>query len=159
MSRLSAEAQLYVGKIDRKIEPPSGFTFEEKAVWQEVADSKPADWFTKDTIILLETYCRAVIRIRWLEAQMKKLGKAVQSAADDDDLKIAMNHYDKVVKWWDVTSRNLQSLATKMRLTQQARTDSRVAANASRKIPVAAKQPWVVEDLDCDVLDDILGEA
>jgi hypothetical protein len=114
----------------RRPEPPEELTDEQAAEWRSVCNSLPADWFCRETHPLLAQYCRHVVSSRRV-AQLI----AAAEAADDFDL----IEYDRLGKMAERESRIIASLATKMRISQQATYDK------SKKKPTQARRPWDVD--------------
>jgi hypothetical protein len=100
-----------------------------RALWTEIVESKPADWFGPDSLPILEEYVQAVGMCRHLAGMVDR----AMGAGDDDLLKQRLDMRDK-------ESRRAVSLATKMRLTQQSRYGARDAERADRKAKGA--RPW-----------------
>lgn len=88
----------------------------------------PADWFPRETHALLTQYCRHVVRSR----RIAQLIAACEASEDLD-----LEQYDKLLKMQEREGRAISSLATRMRITQQAT----VRAEKARK-PSQVKKPW-----------------
>lgn len=104
-------------------------TEEERALWRDIVESKPADWFGPDSLPILKEYIRAVATGNLLAA---KIGAAL----DGDDaslIKFLLDMRDK-------EARRASSLATKLRLTQQSRYGARSADRANHR--ATGKRPW-----------------
>jgi hypothetical protein len=116
--------------LDRteRIKPPHDLVDEEVEVWVAVVNNEPADWFSPSTAPLLANYCRHVVSAR-------RVAELIERATSDPDLNIA--DYDRLLKMQERESRCLSSLATKMRISQQATTNHR----GNRK-PGVVKKPW-----------------
>ena len=120
------------------VRPPGGFGFgtapkdlsgAERQLWDEIVESKPADWFGPDNAPLLKEYVRAAVACDQFAARV-----ANAMAGDDDGLvKTTLDLRDR-------ESRRAASLATKMRLTQQSRYGARDAARADSR--AQGKRPW-----------------
>lgn len=108
--------------------PPHDLTDEETEIWVAIVDCEPADKFSPATAPLLAQYCRHVI-------QARRIGELVEQATGDPQLSIS--DYDRLLRMQDRESRALSSLATKMRLSQQATTNHR-----GNKKPIVSKKPW-----------------
>jgi hypothetical protein len=93
-------------------EPGSFLTPEERGVWDAIVASKAPDWFTADTVPLLEGLCRAVAMTRWLAVHI-----AEAQATDPVDF----TKLNAMLKMQDREQRGASSLATKLRLTLQSR--------------------------------------
>lgn len=108
--------------------PPQELTKEQAAEWHAVVDRMPADWFPRETQALLVQYCRHVVAARRI-AQL--LASAERAKSLDIDA------YDKLLKMQEREGRAISSLATRMRITQQAT----VRAESARK-PGQISAPW-----------------
>lgn len=111
----------------RRPEPPQELTEEQSEEWLAVVNRLPADWFPRETWPMLAQYCRHVVSARRV-AQLI----AAQEAAEEFDI----DAYDKLLKLQEREGRALSSLATRMRITQQATYDK------SKKKPLQPKKPW-----------------
>jgi chaperone required for assembly of F1-ATPase len=112
--------------------PPNELTPEQTEEWRAVVDRMPADWFPRETHGLLVQYCRHVVAARRI-AQL--INKTERAKAFDVDV------YDKLLKMQEREGRAISSLATRMRITQQAT----VRAESARK-PEQLAAPWEEDD-------------
>lgn len=110
-------------------EPPADLAESERALWREIVESKPLDWFGPDSLPVLKEYVRAVSMCDHLSTVVK----GVFRGGDIDEMKKALDMRDK-------EARRAASLATKMRLTQQSRYGARSAERADRQ--ASGKRPW-----------------
>jgi hypothetical protein len=108
---------------------PPELTAAEAVLWREIVESKPADWFGPDSLPILKEYVRATAMCDHLAVMV---GKALD-LGDGDVVKQYLDMRDK-------ESRRAVSLATKMRLTQQARYGPRDADRADRR--ASGARPW-----------------
>ena len=92
-------------------EPPPELTNEQRIEWILVVNSLPADWFPDETHKVLAQYCRHAVTSRHVSQMIEQM-----EAGDNIDV----TEYDKLLKMQERESRILVSLATKMRITQQA---------------------------------------
>ena len=99
-----------ISAIDRP-EPLAELTNEQRIEWILVVNSLPADWFPDETHKVLAQYCRHAVASRHVSQMVEQL-----EAGKDIDV----SEYDKLLKMQERESRILVSLATKMRMTQQA---------------------------------------
>lgn len=113
--------------VDRQ-KPPHDLNDEEVEVWAAVTSCVAADWFNKGNAPLLTQYCRHVI-------QAKRLGELIERATSSDQL--AIEDYDRLLKMQQRESAVISSLATKMRISQQATTNHR-----GNKNPGSGRRPW-----------------
>lgn len=98
----------------RRPEPPAELTDEQADEWRAIVNRLPADWFPRETWGLLAQYCRHVTRARRL-AQLL----VAAEAAEEVDVK----EYRELLRSEEEQSRAISSLATRMRISQQATYD------------------------------------
>lgn len=91
---------------------PRELSPEAAAEWRAVVEALPADWFNAGSVPLLTQYCRHVVTGR----RVGQLIRALDLAEGGLDL----TQYDKLLKMQERESRAISSLATRMRITQQA---------------------------------------
>lgn len=108
--------------------PPNELTAEQADEWRAVVDRMPADWFPRETHGMLTQYCRHVIAARRIAQLINKTEKA--KAFDVDA-------YDKLLKMQEREGRAISSIATRMRITQQA-----TVRAESAKRPSQITAPW-----------------
>jgi hypothetical protein len=111
-------------------EPPEKLSERQKEEWRAVVGRMPANWFTRENEALLVDHCRWVERGDELEA-------VIQETVDDGCTEERLRLF-KAAK--EVTS-TLATLATKMRMSQQARHEKGVAANLVRH-ETDGTRPW-----------------
>jgi hypothetical protein len=130
--RKSAAALSVVGKspieATERPRPPSELTTEQKREWVDVVNRLPADWFPRETLGLLSQYCRHVVAAR-------HVAQLIERVEANDELDI--EQYDRLLKMQEREGRALSSLATRMRITQQASYD----AKRGKGKPLT-KKPW-----------------
>ncbi|MEM9085315.1 MAG: hypothetical protein AAGB23_05280 [Pseudomonadota bacterium] len=107
--------------------PLAELTGEQSQVWLDVVNRLPAEWFPKETHGLLAQYCRHIVSAR-------RVAQLLEQAEGDDGLEI--EDYDRLLKMQEREGRAISSLATRMRLSQQATYD------AKKSKPKAGKKPW-----------------
>ena len=131
MPRKSA-AELAVSAAVVKVEPrpvaPSHIPDDEADEWEAIVSALPADWFSRDNLILLEQHVHHIGRARRLSQLI-----AAAEQADPVDYGEMKTLYDMQEK----QTRLIQAGATKMRLSQQTKHD-REKGKGGRK----AKAPW-----------------
>jgi hypothetical protein len=101
---------------------------EQKDVWRHIVDDLPADWFRPSNHALLVQYVRHIVASRRI-AQLIELEEASESFSVDT--------YAQLLAIQEREGRVMSSLATKMRLTQQAMFDDK-----KRKPQTSGKKPW-----------------
>lgn len=125
-------AQTIAGAVSRleRPAPPSELTDEQATEWWAVVNRMPATYFPRETHAMLVQYCRHVVTARRV-AQL--------IAATEMQSPINVDVYKDLLKMQEAEGRAISSLATRMRLTQQA------TVNAKTQKPLdlgAAKKPW-----------------
>lgn len=135
MSRKSTASLSVVAIGSReRLEPPDDLTTEQSALWNAVTDSKPVDWFDKDSAPLLKEYVRAAVMSDWLAVQ-------VDTAKGSDDVAVL----DKYLRLRDMESKRVSAIGTKLRLTPQSRYNPASAHVASKHTHSGGK-PWQLRE-------------
>ena len=111
-------------------EPLAEMTNEQRIEWILVVNSLPADWFPDQTHKVLAQYCRHAVTGRHVSQMIQQIELA--------DI-IDVVEYDKLLKMQERESRMIVSLATKMRITQQATYHPEKTKSAT-----VIKPPWEV---------------
>lgn len=123
-------ASLAVAEPVQKLERPDApydLTDEQSEEWWAVVNSLPADWFPRETHGVLAQYCRHIVASR-------RVAQLVAACESSPDLDLA--EYDQLLKMQEREGRALSSLATRLRITQQATVDKRTIK------PKSVKKPW-----------------
>jgi hypothetical protein len=125
----------------RRPEPPEELTDEQALEWRAVVNRLSADWFPRETHGMLAQYCRHVVAARRVAEMIRALEDMLANSdpvAEDGAPTIlsAAKTLDRLLKMQEREGRALSSLATRMRISQQALYDK------SKKKPGAAKKPW-----------------
>lgn len=107
---------------------PYDLTDEQAAEWWAVVNRLPADWFPRETHALLTEYCRHVVKSR-------RIAQLIADAESADEVDI--DTLDKLYKMAERESRAISSLATRMRISQQA-TSTHRANKGTRGV----RKPW-----------------
>lgn len=110
---------------------PYDLTDEQSAEWWAVVNRMPADWFPRETHGMLTQYCRHVVASR-------RVAQLIANA--EKSKKIDIEEYDRLLKMQEREGRAISSLATRMRISQQAT----VRAEQARK-PEMLDNPWEFE--------------
>lgn len=117
--RVSANALEIVAnplEIVERQRPPIDLTPEQCEVWAAVVNCQPADWFTPANSYLLVQYCREISEANFIA------GKIEATKADEGSTLV---DYLLLRQAQEKQSRVIESLATKMRISQQATTNHR----------------------------------
>ena len=134
MAKKSAASMSVVASIkpkDARLVPPRTLTIRQKELWLEIVAAKPSDWFTVDAQSLLLGYVKAIASYEHisLEVEAVEAGKEME-----------LKDVDKLYAMQERQARLMQSFATKMRLTQQARYTTTSAATKSSQ--AGGSRPW-----------------
>ena len=106
---------------------PYDLTDEQSEEWWAVVNRLPADWFPRETHGVLSQYCRHVVTAR----RVAQLVAACEASPDLD-----LGQYDQLLKMQEREGRALSSLATRLRITQQA------TVSKKTQKPSGLKRPW-----------------
>lgn len=115
----------------RRPEPPAELTEEQGEEWRAVVGRLPAEWFPRETHGMLAQYCRHVVAAR-------HVAQIIASVEADSGLDVEA--YDRLLKMQEREGRAISSLATRMRISQQATFDK------AKKKPLVGRRPWKEED-------------
>ena len=117
-----------LGKVEavQRADAPYDLTDEQTEEWWAVVNRLPADWFPRETHGVLAQYCRHVIAAR----------RVAQLVAAEEAGEFDLDRYDQLLRMQEREGRALSSLATRLRITQQATVDKRTQK------PAQAKKPW-----------------
>ena len=114
----------------RRSAPPADLSDEQAEEWRAVVNRLQADWFPRETHAVLAQFCRHVVTARRIAQSMTIMEQSTDDSFD-------MVEYSHLIKLQIGESRILASLATKLRLTQQAT----IRAEQARK-PSQEERPW-----------------
>lgn len=126
-TEVSTVATAEVETVQRP-DAPYDLTDEQAEEWWAVVNRMPADWFPRETHGMLAQYCRHVVAAR----RVAQLVTSIEAEKVFD-----IGAYDKALKMQEREGRAISSLATRMRISQQAT----VSAKTARK-PSQVKKPW-----------------
>jgi hypothetical protein len=116
----------------KRPDPARELTSEQANVWRDVVEDLPADWFRLSNLTILAHYTRHVVASRRV-AQLIEAEEAFDS--------FSVETYGQLLALQEREGRAMASLATKMRLTQQAMFDEK-----KRKPQTSGKEPWEPDD-------------
>jgi len=122
----------------RPLPPPEGFSHDQALLWIAVVATKPAGWFTADTVPILAAYVKATMGHRVVSGELDTF--LPEWLRTDEGLA----RFNRLTAIQDRQARLLSSLATKMRLTQQSRYAARGADRADAK--AGGARPWIGPD-------------
>jgi hypothetical protein len=113
----------------RRAQPPEYLSAAEAGEWRRIVGALPADWFPVETHGLLESYCAHLIERRDLTGLI-----AAEKASPDFTVK----QYNRLLAMRERESRAISSLATRMRISQQATLDRLKKKDAGAQL----RKPW-----------------
>lgn len=116
--------------LPQRLPPPEYLTPAQRALWLDVVDTKPADWFGPDSAPILVEFVRAVETCNQLAGPIA----ATMDGGDPREIASILGVRDREAK-------RAADLATKLRLTQQSRYTPQAAATANKRAQNASK-PW-----------------
>ena len=130
--RTSAAALEVAAPVTREDRPdaPYDLTDEQAEEWWAIVNRMPADWFSRETHGMLAQYCRHVMAAR----RVAQLVADHESGSGDGEFDVET--YDRLLKMQEREGRAISSLATRMRISQQATYDK------SKAKPKQVKRPW-----------------
>jgi phage terminase small subunit len=106
-----------VTKMPLRPSPPDYLPADAQFIWRIVTGARPADYFDAASLGLLEGYARSLAEHRRIMATVEGMDPAADVAT-----------FAKLTRLADAHAARVSQLATRMRLSHQARTDSRKAA-------------------------------
>jgi hypothetical protein len=140
-SAASLQVVTAAGEQNHRQRPPGELSREQAAVWSAIVRAEPADWFSASTRPVLVQYCRHIVAARRAAEMIEALEASIAERAavnGANPLTITLSaseEFDRLLKMQERESRVIASLATKMRITQQATTNHR----GNR---IESKKPW-----------------
>jgi hypothetical protein len=128
-SAASLEITTQTAQIEtiQRPDAPYDLTDEQSEEWWAIVNRMSADWFPRETHAVLAQYCRHVVAAR----RVAQLVNDCEAAAELD-----LARYDALLRMQEREGRAMTSLATKLRITQQA-----TRSDKSKK-PGMVKKPW-----------------
>lgn len=111
---------------------PLDLTPEQSDEWRQIVDGLPADWFPRETWPLLAQFCRHTVTAR-------RVAQLIDAETARPEVDVAS--IDKLMAMQARETASLKTLASAMRLSQQAaRTDG--AAATAKRGGRTVKRPW-----------------
>jgi hypothetical protein len=110
---------------------PYDLTDEQADEWRAMVGRMPADWFPRETWGMLSQYCRHVVSARRVAQLIDLVMKAKKKDFD-------VEGYDQLLRMQEREGRAMSSLATRMRLSQQATYDK----TKKKNVVVSGRRPW-----------------
>ena len=112
--------------------PPANLTPQQQRAWREIVEALPASWFPRETWPLLEQYVRHA-------DQARRIAKLIEQARASE---WSDGTYLKLLAAQRRETQALKSLASSLRLSQQARLRPETAARRREGPGAGDKRPW-----------------
>ena len=142
MPRTSDEARSVIAPPEAFLPtatPPPALGVREAAEWQAIVARLGAAWLPRETHALLTAYCNIVVQLDDVHAALAAFGSSIPEDRP------GWQRYRELTKLRGQLSGQLSSLATKLRLTPQARYDRHwCGAEARRR--ASRPPPWSLGD-------------
>ena len=134
-------------QLKTRREPPGRLTVDEKRIWNKLVDDKPGEWFCEDNLVLLEQYCKVVMRLNGfidlLTAATDRVAAGMFSA--DEERKAALNEMKLFNNCVSQTSKDLNMIARNLRFTPHSRYDPKTTFQGVKEgTKEAESTPWDV---------------
>lgn len=131
--------------------PPPTLNAAEAAVWREIVERLPPDWFTAENRPLLKELCRHighadalsidVAAVREVLADLAAGGGGLAESERRKEVNRATADYHALLRLHAFQTERIGNLATKLRLSQQSRIYERSATPKANNAPAGVK-PW-----------------
>jgi hypothetical protein len=141
-------------------EPPPELEPVEADIWRSITAKLPGDWFAPETVPMLKELCRHIRHANDLAVDLSLARYAIQALRDDPKagaagipytlaerlamISEASKSMERLLRTHGYQSERIGNLATKLRLTNQAKVPAASAARKARDEMKTdpAKQPW-----------------
>ena len=124
-----------VQRIGDRPEPPASLNDRAQDEWFRIANRMPSDWFTDETLSVLQSHCEHVAEGEALQLMIERVRKL---AMTDDE---AFARYKELLKMKREQTAIVLSSGTKMRLLQQSSYTTKASATAKQGGKGGSK-PW-----------------
>lgn len=124
-----------VVRLGDRPEPPMSLNDRAVDEWRRVVNRMPSDWFTDETLSLLQAFCEHVAEGEALQLMIEKVRR---KAMTDDE---CFARYRQLCTMKEAQTRAALSCATKMRLTQQSSYTDK-ASGTAKQASAGGKKPW-----------------
>lgn len=124
-----------VVRLGDRPEPPMSLNDRAVDEWRRVVNRMPSDWFTDETLSLLQAFCEHVAEGEALQLMIEK----VRCKAMTDDECFA--RYRQLCTMKETQTRAALSCATKMRMTQQSSYTDK-ASSTAKQSSAGGRKPW-----------------
>ena len=122
-------------RLGSRPEPPACLNDRAQDEWWRIANRMPSDWFTDETLSILQAHCEHVAEGEALQLMIERVRKL---AMTDDE---AFARYKDLLRMKEAQTRTILSSGTKMRLLQQA-TYTTKAGGTAKSGGMGGSKPW-----------------
>lgn len=122
-------------RLGDRPEPPLSLNDRAVDEWRRVVNRMPSDWFTDETLSLLQAFCEHVAEGEALQLMIEKVRR---KAMTDDE---CFTRYKQLCTMKETQTRATLSCATKMRLTQQSSYTDK-ASGTAKQSSAGGRKPW-----------------
>jgi hypothetical protein len=131
---------------ERRPPPPAQLDARERAIWTKITARLTAEWFTADNAPLLKELCRHIRHADDLSVDLALARAAIDElrktpGPDSEELAEVTQEYRAVLRAHGYQSERIGNLATKLRLTPQARYAPSTAKREAAKV-LEGPEPW-----------------
>lgn len=135
--RSAAEIEVVspVIRLGDRPEPPMSLNDRAVDEWRRVVNRMPSDWFTDETLSLLQAFCEHVAEGEALQLMIEKVRR---KAMTDDE---CFARYRQLCTMKEAQTRAALSCATKMRMTQQSSYTDK-ASGTAKQSSAGGRKPW-----------------
>lgn len=120
-----------------------------KVFWDAIVVRLPADWFTSETVPLLKAYCRHSAFADQFAKDIAAQRERIAALESEPQTKTSVRLLNRAIEQLHALHRMhaaetacMQSIATKLRLTNQSRYVKETAASKARSTIRSGLQPW-----------------
>lgn len=121
--------------LGRRPLPPASLNDRATDEWHRVVNRMPSDWFTDETLSLLQAYCEHVAEGEAVQLMIEKVRKTAMK--NDESYK----RYRDLLRDKELQTRAALSCATKMRMTQQSSYSDR-GSQVAKSASAGGSKPW-----------------
>jgi hypothetical protein len=134
----TAKLSVVAGSIHGQIrpEPPSDLPERQAALWRAIVESEPIDLFKT---VASQMMLRELVR--YADTSDTLAVKLNEMTSDDLSDPESIKHFGDLLKMRDVVTKQIAALATKLRISNQAKYLPNKVARATRDLAVGRK-PW-----------------
>lgn len=124
-----------VQRLGARPDAPASLNNRAADEWFRVVNRMPSDWFTDETLSLLQAFCEHVSEGEALQMMIEKVRR---KAMTDDE---CFSRYKQLCTMKEAQTRAALSCATKMRLTQQSSYTDK-ASGTAKNASAGGSKPW-----------------